>query len=136
MRNQTALGTVIALFICSSAAFSQPIDRQALVTRHNILVRQINPNAAMALGNGEIAFNVDVTGLQSFPQYYEATMPIGILSTWGWHNFPNPQGYTLDKFKFTTIKKFDREFTFPSSVTNNNAPPDALYLRDNPHRFG
>src|SRR5262245_17538052 len=62
-------------------------------------------------------------------------MPIGILSNWGWHSFPNPNGYTLEKFQFTTIKKHDRDFVYPASSTSR-PPPDAAYLRGNPHRFG
>ena len=89
----------------------------------------------MAVGNGEFAFNFDVTGLQSFPEYYEKTMPIGILSNWGWHSFPNPEGYSLDRFKMAVIKKHDREFVYPAASTSN-PPPDAAYLRGNPHRFG
>ena len=89
----------------------------------------------MAVGNGEFAFNFDITGLQSFPEYYEKTMPVGILSNWGWHSFPNPDGYTLDKFQFTTIKKHDREFVYPAASTSR-PPPMPAYLRGNPHRFG
>ena len=111
------------------------IDRHALVSRHDIVIRQIDPMGALAVGNGGFAFNVDVTGLQSFPEFYEKTMPIGILSDWGWHSFPNPNGYTLDKFQFATIKKHDREFVYPNASTSN-PPPDAGYLRANPHRFG
>ncbi len=48
-------------------------------------------------------------------------MPIGILSDWGWHSFPNPNGYTLDKFNRCKYQ--------PS-------PPDAAYLRENQNRFG
>jgi len=87
---------------------SAPIDRHALVSRHNVLLHAIDPMGAMAVGNGDFAFNFDVTGLQSFPEYYEKTMPIGILSTWGWHSFPNPNGYSLDRFKMETIKKYNR----------------------------
>jgi hypothetical protein len=117
------------------AAIDSPIDRHALVTRHNIEVHELSPTGAMAVGNGEFAFNFDVTGLQSFPEYYQKTMPIGVLSDWGWHSFPNPNGYTLDNFKLTTIKKYDREFVYPAASTSN-PPPDAAYLRGNPHRFG
>ena len=81
------------------------------------------------------AFNFDVTGLQSFPEYYAKTMPIGILSDWGWHSFPNPNGFTLDKFKMETIPKYNRQFVFPSASTSH-PPPDAAYLRENPNRFG
>jgi len=119
----------------STPAQSTHIDRHALVTRHNIEVRDIDPNGAMAVGNGSFAFNFDVTGLQSFPEYYEKTMPIGILSDWGWHSFPNPNGYSLDKFKMTTVPKYDRQMVYPSASTSN-PPPDAAYLRENPHRFG
>ena len=112
-----------------------PIDRQALVTRHNMVIHEIDPNGAMAVGNGEFAFNFDITGLQTFPEYYEKTMPVGILSNWGWHSFPNPNGYTLDNFKLKSVKKHDREFVYPAASTSN-PPPDAAYLRGNPHRFG
>ena len=129
-------------FLCASSAANiapaqtaAPIDRHALVTRHNIEVHSLDPNGAMAVGNGDFAFNFDVTGLQSFPEYYAKTMPIGILSDWGWHSFPNPNHYSLDKFKMTTIPKYDRQFVFPSASTSH-PPPDAAYLRENPNRFG
>jgi Glycosyl hydrolase family 95 catalytic domain len=112
-----------------------PIDRHALVSRHDMVVHGIDPTGALAVGNGEFAFNCDATGLQSFPECYEKTMPVGILSTWGWHSFPNPNGYTLDNFKMTAIKKNDREFVYPASGTSNPGP-HAAYLRANPHRFG
>jgi hypothetical protein len=143
----SSLGFAPVLGSCKSGLPAEPdseakqkftgsvIDRHTLVSRHDIVVRQIDPMGALAVGNGEFAFNVDVTGLQSFPEYYEKTMPIGILSDWGWHSFPNPNGYSLDKFKFTTIKKHDREFVYPDTNANH-PPPDAAYLRANPHRFG
>jgi protein-glucosylgalactosylhydroxylysine glucosidase len=111
------------------------IDRHALVTRHNIEVHTLDPNGAMAVGNGDFAFNFDVTGLQSFPEYYAKTMPVGILSDWGWHSFSNPNGYSLDKFQMKSIPKNGRQFVFPDANTSHPTP-DAEYLRANPHRFG
>src|ERR1017187_417537 len=125
----------VSLILLAQDGSNAPIDRHALVTRHNIVVHDIDPNGAMAVGNGEFAFNFDVTGLQSFPEYYEKSMPIGILSDWGWHNFPNPNGYTLDKFKMQVVKKNDRQFVFPAAITSS-PPPDAAYLRANQNRFG
>ena len=121
--------------LAQSTNTTTPIDRHALVARHNIVVHDIDPNGAMAVGNGDFAFNFDVTGLQSFPEYYAKTMPIGILSDWGWHSFPNPNNYTLDKFKMTVIPKHDRQFVFPSASTSH-PPADAAYLRANPNRIG
>jgi hypothetical protein len=118
-----------------SAGVATPIDRHALVTRHNVVVHEIDPNGAMAVGNGDFAFNFDVTGLQSFPEYYAKTMPIGILSDWGWHNFPNPNGYTLAKFKMETVPKYGREFVYPASSTSKPTP-EAAYLRENQNRLG
>ena len=121
--------------LAHSAAAAAPIDRHALVTRHNVVVHTLDPNGAMAVGNGDFAFNFNVTGLQSFPEYYAKTMPIGILSDWGWHSFPNPDGYTLDKFPMTAVPKYGRQFIFPSASTSHPTP-DAAYLRANPNRFG
>jgi hypothetical protein len=136
---QSGWALSLALFaaggLAQSARAEEPIDRHALVSRHDIAVHGIDPMGAMAVGNGNFAFNFDVTGAQSFPEYYEKSMPIGILSTWGWHSFPNPKGFSLDKFPLTTLKKYDREFVYPAASTSN-PPPDAAYLRANPQRFG
>jgi hypothetical protein len=125
---------LIASCVACCAA-GQSIDRHALVARHEIVVRELDPMGAMAVGNGDFAFNFDVTGLQSFPEYYAKTMPIGILSDWGWHRFPNPEGFSLDTFKFKTITKHDREFVYPASGTEHPAPA-AAYLRANANRLG
>ena len=116
-------------------ADDSPIDRHALISRHNVVVHEIDPTGTMAVGNGEFAFNFDVTGLQTFPEYYEKTMPLGTLSNWGWHSFPNPEGFSFDKFKLKSIPKHDREFFYPASGTNHPSP-EAAYLRANPNRFG
>src|SRR3990172_4131828 len=82
----------IALTLASHAA---PIDRHAVVSRHDVLVRGIDPEAALSVGNGDFAFTVDVTGLQSFGElYFEKGLPLETLSTWAWPSFPNPQGLT------------------------------------------
>ena len=121
--------------LAQTAGDSGRIDRHALVSRHDVVAHDIDPMGAMAVGNGEFAFNFDVTGLESFPDYYAKTMPIGILSTWGWHSFPNPNGYSLAKFKMKTIPKYDREFVYPASGTSHPSP-DAAYLRENENRLG
>lgn len=121
--------------VLERAPVASSIDRHALVTRHNIFIHNLDPMGSMAVGNGDFAFNFDVTGLQSFPDYYARTMPIGTLSTWGWHSFPNPDGYSLANYKMTEIKKYDREFVYPSASTSHPTPA-AAYLRNNPQRIG
>ena len=46
------------------------IDRKALVTRHNPVIKEINPVSPLSVGNGEFAFTADITGMQSFPEAY------------------------------------------------------------------
>ena len=114
---------------------TRPIDREALVGRHLVEIHAADPMGSMAVGNGRFAFNFDVTGLQSFPEFYEKTMPLGILSDWGWHRFPNPEGYSLGNYPMRTIAKNGRDFVFPSASTSHPSPA-AAYLRSNPQRFG
>ncbi len=44
---------------------TEPIDRKALVERHNITFTLADPAEIPQIGNGEIAFGIDVTGLQT-----------------------------------------------------------------------
>ncbi len=59
------------------------IDRQAIVSQFNPVRYASSNSTPMQVGNGNFAFGVDVTGLQTF-------QPFGTLSSWGWHNFSLP----------------------------------------------
>jgi hypothetical protein len=118
-------------------AASTPIDRRALVTRHNVILTRIDPHAPVMLGNGNLGFTADITGLQSFPQAYSSVAPLLTMAQWGWHSFPNPQNFT-EASGFTMVPVPGRGerpysyFTDFSAVT----PGSALqWLRENPHRF-
>ncbi|HUG11354.1 MAG TPA: hypothetical protein VMM36_10085, partial [Opitutaceae bacterium] len=60
----------LLLFACCTCAVAAPIDREALVRRHNVVVRSVDPTSPLTVGNGGFAFTVDVTGLQTFADYY------------------------------------------------------------------
>ena len=64
--------SVISLLLINGRAFSQnsKIDRKAVVNRHNVVLKEFNPMSPLSVGNGDFAFTVDVTGLQSFGDYY------------------------------------------------------------------
>src|SRR5829696_5341924 len=68
------------------------IDRAALVRRHDPVLRKLDPLAPLSVGNGQFAFTADVTGLQTFPEEYEALAPLCTMSQWGWHTTPRPAG--------------------------------------------
>ncbi len=58
------LATLVAAALSPTAA---PIDRHALVTRHNPTITAIDKSAPFMVGNGNFAFTADITGLQTFP---------------------------------------------------------------------
>src|SRR5688500_16028412 len=86
--------TLVALALLAPAmALAQPIDRQALVTRHNPTLTAVDRHAPLMLGNGNLGFTADITGLQTFPEAYSKLAPLLTMAQWSWHSFPNPAGY-------------------------------------------
>ena len=69
----------------------------ALVRRNNPHVTEVNALHALNVGNGEFAVTLDATGLQTFPEYYKDGLSLGTFSEWGWHRFPNTEGYAHDE---------------------------------------
>jgi len=93
-------GTVAsaAFAILLAAAAGQAlgaIDRAAVVRRHNVhfthdfIAKQIDDDTAyqvLTVGNGEIGFTTDLTGLQSLnTSFGSPRFPLYTLSNWGWH---------------------------------------------------
>jgi hypothetical protein len=112
-----------------------PIDRHALVTRHNIVLTNFDVNNPLTVGNGEFAFTVDATGLQTFPEAFEQTIPLGTLSDWGWHSFPNPNGWSIDTFAFKEFSDLNGRKVPYADVPGNVQTPEIKWLRANPHRL-
>ena len=76
--------------VTSALATSCKIDRESIVRRFNLKVNKSHPYSPLQVGNGNFAFGVDVTGLQTF-------LPHNTLSSWGWHNssLPSTPNQTL-----------------------------------------
>ena len=85
-----AVALAAALVAAGAAAATAPIDRRALVDRHRPVLRAFDTESPLSVGNGELAFTADATGLQTFAEAYDETIPLGTLSQWGWHTAPNP----------------------------------------------
>lgn len=110
------------------------IDRHNLVSRHNVVLTAMDPTCPLTVGNGEFAFNADVTGLQTLASHYEAKgVPLCTQSQWGWHAFPNTTGKTASDFQFTQFEVEGRKVPYASS--GKGQEPLYNYLRDNPHRL-
>lgn len=79
------------------------IDRQAVVSRHNVVNQSIDSLSSLTVGNGAFAFTVDVTGLQTFPLTYQNGVALGTQSEWGWDSFKNEKNYRFEE----TLKGYD-----------------------------
>jgi hypothetical protein len=123
----------VMLFICKTV-FAQ-IDREALVTRHTVIVKKIDSLSSLSVGNGRFAFTVDATGLQSFPDHYAKGVPLGTQSQWGWGSYKNE-----GKFNITEAYKYYNQYgrKVPYTVQLNTplrAKEATNYFRQNVHRL-
>ncbi len=112
-----------------------PIDREAVVTRNNVHVYSFDSLASLSVGNGNFAYTFDATGLQSFPEHYAKGVSLGTQSQWGWHSFPNTEGYTPEE----TFKSYNfrgKEELYAVQFKGFGRQRDASeYYRVNPHRL-
>lgn len=123
------------VLLCASVVHASPIDRHALVTRHDVEIHQFDANNPLSVGNGGFAFTIDVTGLQTFPEAFEKTIPLGTLSDWGWHTGPNPNGWSIDTFHFKEFTNLEGRLVPYADVPHNHQTPEIKWLRENPHRL-
>ena len=122
---RTFLGVVPAALAAQNAA----LDRRAIVSRHNPVLRTFDPRSPLSVGNGEFCFTADCTGLQTFPSLYENAMPLCAMAQWGWHtNLPKPPG----ELRLTEYDTYGRKVGYPTSSTGQ--APLFNWLRENPHR--
>jgi len=123
------------LLVACSTNQPQKIDRKALVERNNPKVIEFNKHSSLSVGNGNFAYTVDATGMQTFPEFYSDGVPLGTQSQWGWHSFPNSENYNSNE----ALKNYNfRGWEEPYAVQFNEAGREqdaANYLRINPHRL-
>jgi hypothetical protein len=124
------LGTLLTL--ATSCVQTPTIDREDLVSRHNVVLTEMDTLGSLTVGNGGFAFTVDVTGLQTFPETYSLGIPLGTQSDWGWHSFPDTSGY--DVRETMALYRVDGR-DIPYSVQMKEPPRSrqaAEYFRVNP----
>ncbi|CAN7258939.1 hypothetical protein LJR289_001081 [Pseudoduganella sp. LjRoot289] len=140
LRCLAGVSAILALAACGAACANaanvanavdsaRPIDREALVGRHQPRLQAIDTMGPLSLGNGRFCFTADVTGLQTLPDHYRATgTPLETQARWSWHENANPQGYKLSDA--------NRDYTAHGRTqgypTNQNSPA-GQWLRENPH---
>jgi len=113
------------------------IDRQAVVTRHNIVNEAVDSLSSLTIGNGAFAFTVDVTGLQTFPLAYQHGVALGTQSEWAWDSFQNREQYRFEE----TLKSYDfnqegRDAQYSIQWKEPTRNKDASnWFRENSHRL-
>ncbi|TID19063.1 Six-hairpin glycosidase-like protein [Venturia nashicola] len=102
----TSITAFLLLFFCTSVRAK--IDRKSIVQQFNLHLSTSHPYSPLQVGNGNFAFGVDVTGLQTF-------VPHNTLSSWGWHNDSLPT--TSDRTATTTLIASNQTLTEPKGFT-------------------
>ena len=131
-----AAALLLAALLTSCA--SDKIDRKALVSRNNPHISELAPLNSLNLGNGCFTLTLDATGLQTFPEVCKDGLSLGTYSEWGWHAFPNTEGYTMEE----TLEDhplpghphgiYSVQMGYAQSPRSQAA---AAYIRANPHRI-
>ncbi len=125
--------------LCSLCLSAQPgntpINRRAVVHRHNVVVTKADSFSSLTLGNGAFAFTADITGLQSFPDDYANGVPLGTQSEWCWHSFPNTENLRIEEAQKNYIPE-DRPISYTVQMKEpERARMATEYFRVNPHRL-
>ena len=127
---------------------TEKIDRKALAQRHNVHQSRLDPRSPVTVGNGEFAFTMDLTGLQTMPEAYPVgardDLPPGTLlgtqAQWGWHSTPPAQPFDLAG---STVLYDSPRGPVPyvdmvGDIVNDRETDTSLaetWLRANPHRL-
>ena len=114
---------------------AQPINREAVVKRHNVKVNRIDSLSSLTVGNGNFAFTVDATGMQSFPDAYANGVPLGTQSVWGWHSFPNKENLLIEESQ-KIYELEGRKISYTVQLKEPERSRKAVeYFRVNQHRL-
>jgi hypothetical protein len=79
--------------MAAASTYEAAINRSAVVSRHDVLITAATSRDldvmydVLTVGNGAIAFNVDITGLQTFNASY-THLGTNTFADWGWHSTP------------------------------------------------
>ncbi|MEP7266756.1 MAG: hypothetical protein ABI844_03945 [Saprospiraceae bacterium] len=122
-------------FFCIHVCIYAQIDRHRIVSRHNVVISEIDSMGSLSVGNGNFAFTIDPTGLQSFPEFYKNGVPLGTQSDWGWHRFPNDSLFTFEEtYKSYLLNGRNVSYSVQGHESDRkNRATD--YFRSNPHRL-
>lgn len=112
----------------SCKAYSQQlstgtINRKTVVQRHNFHITDPKEPGPTQVGNGNFAYGLDITGMQTFNDQFTT------MSHWSWHSTPPPAGV------FIKTKKDTHGRMVPYELPDPKQKALSQWLEGNPHRF-
>ncbi|KAE8155003.1 Six-hairpin glycosidase-like protein [Aspergillus avenaceus] len=116
------------ILLLASPALSR-IHRQSIISKYNVVRTDLitNETTPLQVGNGNFAFNVDNTGMQTF-------LPFNTLSSWGWHNDSLPtNGERIQDY--TGIPKLTHGRNVSYDIPDPSLPEASQWLTANPNRI-
>ena len=125
---------LVYVFLSIQTCMFASINRQALVARNNPVVYAFDSLSSLSVGNGNFAYTVDASGLQTFPERYKNGVPLGTQSQWGWHSFANPNNYRFEE----TLKNYNFHGwnePYSTEFQEGRQKEAAEWFRANPHRL-
>jgi protein-glucosylgalactosylhydroxylysine glucosidase len=131
--------TALTLSLFASAlpvnAQQEKIDRYELVNRNNVVLHQADTLGSLSVGNGEFAFTVDASGLQTFPDDYEHGVSLGTFSQWAWHGYPHASKHSLSDVDVLYTSCDSTQAPYPIQHSSGSKKVAADALRSNPQRL-
>ncbi len=113
------------------------LNRETLIRKSNPLFLKPDFRSPLTVGNGNLAFTADVTGLQTCFDDYLPYSPLVTQTNFLWHSFLNKEGdiYTLSDLDETEYEfSCKRKVHYPTLSDDKNKEI-YTWLRENPHRL-
>ncbi|KAH6702807.1 Six-hairpin glycosidase-like protein [Leptodontidium sp. MPI-SDFR-AT-0119] len=120
---------VIFFMLLLPALALKQIDRCSVVSQYNVLRSNLinKTTTALQVGNGNFAFNVDNTGMQTF-------LPFNTLSSWAWHNDSLPEnGEKLSDYHGVAMTTHGKNVSY--DIPDAELPKVSQWLISNPNRI-
>ncbi|KAL5342035.1 Six-hairpin glycosidase-like protein [Aspergillus crustosus] len=105
------------------------LPRQSIVSKYNVVRTNLinNETTPLQVGNGDFAFGVDNTGMQTF-------LPFNTLSSWAWHNDSLPtNGEQLSDYTGVEMLTHGRNVSY--DIPDPDLPEISQWIIGNPNRI-
>ncbi|KAH7146175.1 Six-hairpin glycosidase-like protein [Dactylonectria macrodidyma] len=104
------------------------IDRRRIVSDNNVVRTKLIDRATTPLqvGNGDFAFSVDTTGMQTY-------LPFNTMSVWAWHNDTIPKSSSIGDYTGVPVLTHGRNVSY--EIPDPELPEVTQWLIGNPNRI-